>query len=116
METGRKIYTYIGHQRRAAEKEAKRKMFYKYATEVASGVADLTGKAKKDVETKLHALVLKHLKMEEQKEKEMEAKGEAPEEEIDEEYEKRKAKEKKDADKKGNKKKTLVERAEGGDG
>jgi len=116
METGRKIYTYIGHQRRQAEKEAKRKMFYKYATEVAAAVADLTGKNKKTVEDKLHALVLKHLKMEEQKEKEMEAKGEAPEEEIDEEYEKRKAKEKKDADKKGNKKKTLVERAEGGDG
>ncbi|HLC93295.1 MAG TPA: DNA topoisomerase VI subunit B [archaeon] len=104
METGRKIYTYIGHQRRAAEKEAKRKMFYKYATEVASGVADLTGKAKKDVETKLHALVLKHLKMEEQKEKEMDEKGEIPEDEIEKDYEKRKAKEKKETDKKAKKK------------
>ena len=113
METGRKIYTYIGHQKRAAEKEAKRKMFYKYATEVASGVADLTGKSKKDVETKLHALVLKHLKMEEQKEKEMEEKGEIPEDEIEKDYEKRKIKEKKEAEKKASKKKGRAEEAEG---
>ncbi len=114
METGRKIYTFIGRQKRLEEKEAKRKMFYKYATEVAAGVADLTEKNKKDIEAKLHALVLKHLKLEEQKEKEEDAKGEAGEDEIEKEYEKRKAKEKKEAEKKAKKKGSPDDGAEGG--
>ncbi len=100
METGRKIYTYVGRMRRQAEKEAKKKMFYKYATEVALAVAELTGRKRNDVEEKLHALVLKHLKLEEQREKEAEAKGEASEDEIEKNYERRKAKEKKEAEKK----------------
>ncbi len=112
MDTGRKIYTFIGHQRRQAEKEAKKKMFYKYATEVAIAVAELTRKNKKDIEEKLHALVLKHLKMEEQKEK-AEGKGELSEEEIEKEYEKRMEREKKEKDKKAAKagKKTVAEEA-----
>ncbi len=100
MDTGRKIYTYIGHQRRQAEKEAKRKMYYKYATEVAIAVAELTHKNKKEIEEKLHALVLKHLKMEEQKEKAAEAKGELSEEEVEKEYQKRMEREKKEKEKK----------------
>ncbi len=110
METGRKIYIFIGRQRRQDEKEAKKKMFYKYATEVAYAVGELTGKSKKDVETKLHALVLKHLKMEEQKEL-AGGKDEPSEEEIEKEFEKRKEKEKK-KDKKG-KKKGFEEAGEG---
>ena len=104
MDTGRRIYTFIGRQRRLAEKEAKRKMFYKYATEVAYAVSELTGKTKKDIEQKLHSIVLKHLKLEEQKEKEMDQKSEMSEEEIEKEYEKRKAREKKDSEKKQKKK------------
>lgn len=115
METGRKIYIFIGHQRRQAEKEAKRKMFYKYATEVAIAVSELTGKNRKDVEAKLHALVLKHLKLEEQKEKQEDAKSEMSEEEIEKEYEKRKEKEKKEAAKKP-KKKGKLEAAMVGEG
>lgn len=96
MDTGRKIYTFIGRQKRQAEKEAKRKMFYKYASEVAYAVSELAQKPKKQVEDKLHALVLKHLKLEEQKEKEADAKGEASEEEIEKAYEKKMEKEKKE--------------------
>ncbi|MBI4210940.1 MAG: DNA topoisomerase VI subunit B [Candidatus Diapherotrites archaeon] len=104
MESGRKIYTYIGHQRRQAEKEAKRKMFYKYASEVAGAVADLTGKVKKEIEGKLHNLVLRHLKLEEQKEKQTEEKSELSEEEIEKDYEKHKDKEKKNVEKNPKKK------------
>lgn len=113
MDTGRRIYTYIGHQRRQAEKEAKRKMFYKYATEIAIAIADLTHKNRKEIEEKLHALVLKHLKMEEQKEK-AEEKKEMSEQEIEKEYEKRMAKEKKEKEKQGKKgKKSGLEGEEG---
>jgi len=58
-------------------------MFYKYASEVAGAVADLTGKAKKEIEGKLHNLVLRHLKLEEQKEKQTGKKSELSEEEIE---------------------------------
>jgi len=111
METGRKIYTFIGHQKRQAEKEAKRKMFYKYATEVAIAISELTGKNKKEIEAKLHALVLKHLKLEEQKEK---SEGsELTEDEIEKDYEKRKDKEKKEDKKKPKKKGKIEAQSEG---
>ncbi|MEM4257171.1 MAG: DNA topoisomerase VI subunit B [Candidatus Diapherotrites archaeon] len=70
MDIGRKIYTHIGQIRRAAEKEAKRKMYYKYATEIAIALSELTGKNRTQIENKLHNIVLKHLKLEEQKENE----------------------------------------------
>ncbi|VVB98851.1 Type 2 DNA topoisomerase 6 subunit B [uncultured archaeon] len=108
MDTGRKIYTFVGKQKRLAEKEAKRKMYYKYATEVAYAVAELTGKSKKDIEAKLHSIVLKHLKLEEQREKEALEKGEMTEEEIEAEYEKRRAREKKEAEKNGKGKKSAA--------
>lgn len=115
MDAGRKIYRFIGHQRRLAEKEAKRKMYYKYATEVAYAVAELTDGNKKEIEAKLHALVLKHLKLEEKKEQEEAKKIESlSEEDIEKEYAKRKEKEKKEDDKKGKKgKKSAVEAEEG---
>jgi DNA topoisomerase-6 subunit B len=103
METGRKIYHYVGMVRRQAEKEAKRKMYYKYASEVATAIAELTKKNKKEIEEKLHNIVLKHLKLEEQKEKELEAKGEPTEEEIEKNFEKIKEKEKKAKEKTKNK-------------
>ena len=106
MDTGRRIYRFIGFQKRQAEKEAKRKMYYKYATEVAGAIADLTKKNRKQIEEKLHAMVLRHLKLEEQKEKAEEAKMESlDEEDIEKDYEKRKSREKKEAEKKGAKKK-----------
>ena len=117
MDAGRKIYRFIGFQRRMAEKEAKRKMYYKYATEVAYAVAELTDGNKKEIEAKLHALVLKHLKLEEKKEQEEAKKMEnLSEDEIEKEYEKRKAKEKKEGEKKGKGgKKSAVEAAEEGE-
>ena len=110
MDAGRKIYRFIGHQRKEAEKEAKKKMYYKYASEVAVAIAELTGKSKKEIEEKLHAMVLKHLKLEEKKEKEEAEKlNNLTEEEIEKEYEKRKAKEKKEAEKAKPKKKKIIE-------
>ncbi len=105
MDAGRRIFRFIGHQKRLAEKEKKRKMYYKYATELAAALAELTGKSKESMEKKLHAIVLKHLKMEEEREKTEAQKLEAMgEEEIDKEYEKRKAREKKSEEKKKKKK------------
>mgnify|MGYP001592543766 CR=1 FL=1 len=79
---------------KVSEKEAKRKMYYKYATEVANAIAELTGKGKKELEEKLHAIVLKHLRLEEKKEKEEAEKLESlSEEDIEKEYAKRKEKE-----------------------
>ena len=75
-------------------------MYYKYATEIAIAIADMTGKNKADIEKKLHEIVLKHLKIEEAKEKAEEAKWDnLTEEEIEKENQKPKAKE----DKKGKK-------------
>jgi len=99
MDAGRKIYRFIGYQRKMAEKEAKRKMYYKYASEVATAIAELTEKKKEPIEKKLHEIVLKHLKLEEKKEAEEAKKMEGlTEEEIEREYEKKKAKEKKEKD------------------
>ncbi|MCX8158219.1 MAG: DNA topoisomerase VI subunit B [Candidatus Diapherotrites archaeon] len=114
MEAGRKIYRFIGYQRRMAEREAKRKMYYKYATEVASALSVLTNKDKKEIEEKLHALVLKHLKIEEKKEAEEAKKMEnITEEEIEKAYQKLKEKEKKKEVKKS--KKASIEAEEGGE-
>ncbi|MDO8647255.1 MAG: DNA topoisomerase VI subunit B [Candidatus Diapherotrites archaeon] len=98
MEAGRKIYRFIGFQRRMAEKEAKKKMYYKYATELAIAVAEMTGKDKADIEKKLHDIVLKHLKIEEAKEKAEEKKWDTiSEDKIEKDFEKTKEKEKKKA-------------------
>ncbi|MFH1255750.1 MAG: DNA topoisomerase VI subunit B [Candidatus Diapherotrites archaeon] len=114
MDAGRKIYRFIGHRRREAEKQEKRKLYYKYATEIALAVAKLTGHKKDDVEKKLHAIVLKHLKLEEKKDAaEAEKMDNISEEEIEKNYKKRLEKEKKE-EKKGKKKKTV--KAAGGEG
>lgn len=106
QEAGRKIFRFIGYQRRMAEKEKKRKMYYKYATEIAIAIADMTGKNKADIEKKLHEIVLKHLKIEEAKEKAEEAKWDnLTEEEIEKESKKVKEKEDKKAKKDGKNKK-----------
>lgn len=109
MDAGRKIYRFIGFQKRLAEKEAKRKMYYKYATEVAIAISILTGKPKKEIEEKLHAMVLKHLKLEEKKEAEEAKKlDNLTEEDIEKDYEKKKEKEKKETKKISEKKKPKI--------
>ncbi|MBI5554019.1 MAG: DNA topoisomerase VI subunit B [Candidatus Diapherotrites archaeon] len=108
MEVGRKMFRYIGFRKREEEKQKKRKLFYKYATEVAIGLAELTGKKKEEIEAKLHDIVLRHLKLEEAQEAKQQQKGsELSEEEVEKEYQKRVQKEEKEKAKK--KKKLTVQ-------
>jgi DNA topoisomerase-6 subunit B len=106
MDTGRRIYHFVAGKRREAEKQAKRKLFMKYATEVAIALNVLTGKSVKLIEEKLHDIVLKRLKLEEKHEKELEE--EMSEEDLKKEA-KKTAKEKKKA-KKGKRKSALAEK------
>jgi len=85
----------------------KRKLFTKYAKEVAIGIHELTKKPTNDIERKLLDIVLQKLKIEEQQE----AKDDLPEELSDEEIKKLEAKEKKEKDKKT--KKSRLETVEG---
>ncbi|MFH0714216.1 MAG: hypothetical protein V1847_00685 [Candidatus Diapherotrites archaeon] len=99
MDAGRKIFRYIGFVRREQEKQEKRKLYYKYASEVAIAIAEMTGKKKEEVEKKLHDIVLKHLKMEEAREaKALEL--DPTEEDVEQAFEKRQAREKKESEKK----------------
>lgn len=109
MDTGRKIYRYMSFKRREEEKQKKRKLFMKYATEVAIGLSELTGEKKTDIEKRLHDIVLSRLKIEEEKM----ANEEIPEEMSDEELAKEAEKEKKEKSKK--KKKSRLGDDEGGD-
>ncbi len=94
MDTGRRIYQFVAGKRREAEKQAKKKIFMKYATEVALALNVLTEKPVKTIEAKLHEIVLKRLKLEEKKEKQLE------EEMSDAELEKERKKEAKETKKK----------------
>ncbi|MDO8625127.1 MAG: DNA topoisomerase VI subunit B [Candidatus Diapherotrites archaeon] len=99
MDTGRKIYRFVSTQRREAEKLLKRKLFMKYAKEVAIGIHDLTKKPTNEIEKKLLDIVMHKLKMDEAKETE----ENAPEELSDEELKKLEEKEKKEKGKKDKK-------------
>ena len=83
MDVGRKTYRFVANQRREAEKLQKKKIFYKYSKQVAIGLSELTGKNVEPIEKKLHDIVLKRLKLED----ELEAKGEKLDEEPPEEEE-----------------------------
>ncbi len=108
MDTGRKIYRYMSLKRREEEKQKKRKLFMKYATEVAIGLHELTGEKKDSIEKKLHDIVLHRLKIDEAKDEA----EDVPEEMTDEELKKEAEKEKKE---KGKKKKKSRLDDEGGD-
>ncbi|MDD5148707.1 MAG: DNA topoisomerase VI subunit B, partial [Candidatus ainarchaeum sp.] len=107
MQAARQIMRHIAGKRRQAEKEMKKKLYLKYATEVAIALHELTGKKKDDIEKKFHAIVLKKLKLEEKMEKDLEKETD---EEIAAELEKEAEKEKKGKGKK--KKKTSGEEGE----
>ncbi len=99
MDSGRRIARHIIGKKREKEKQAKKKMYMKYAVEVAIALSELTGKNKQEIEKKLLNTVLKRLKMEEQEEKK-----ELSDEQIEKEVEKEaKKKEKAEEKKKGKK-------------
>ncbi len=102
MDTGRKIYRFVALKRREEEKQQKRKLFTKYAKEVAIGLHELTKKPQNEIEKKLLDIVHHKLKIDEEKE----AREDVPEELSDEEIQKLEAKAKKENGKKKGKKKT----------
>ncbi|MBU1930504.1 DNA topoisomerase VI subunit B [Candidatus Micrarchaeota archaeon] len=106
METGRKIYRYVAMKRREEEKQQKRKLFMKYATEVAIGLSGLTKEKKESIEKKLLQIVLHRLKIDESKTEQENAPEEMSEEEIKKENEKEK-KQKEKVEKKQTKRKKL---------
>ncbi|MEW6294900.1 MAG: DNA topoisomerase VI subunit B [Candidatus Diapherotrites archaeon] len=108
MDAGRKIVRYIVGKRKEKEKQEKKRMYMKYAIEVAYAVSALTGKEKKSIEKKLLDIVLKKLKLEEQEEKRIE---EESDEELEKEIEKELKKQKKEG--KGKKKKGSIREGEG---
>ncbi|MFH1663780.1 MAG: DNA topoisomerase VI subunit B [archaeon] len=83
MDSGRRIARHIIGKKREKEKEAKKRMYMKYAIEVANALSELTKKDNKEIEKKLLNIVLKRLKIDEQKEK-----TELSDEEVEKEMEK----------------------------
>ncbi|MDO8627329.1 MAG: hypothetical protein Q7K42_02600, partial [Candidatus Diapherotrites archaeon] len=80
MDAGRKIWRRISESRREQEKLEKRKLFMKYAQEVAIGLAELTKEKKDTIEKKLLEIVMKKLKLDEKKDEE--SRAEEPKEEV----------------------------------
>ncbi len=99
MDSGRRIARHIVGKKKLKEKEMKKRIYLKYAVEVAIALSELTGKKKEDIEKKLHNIVLKRLKLEEQEEEK---------ELSDEEIEKEMEKEAKKLEKKGKKKEEKI--------
>lgn len=85
MDTGRRIARYIVGKRKEAEKLEKKRLYMRYAPEVAGAIAELTKENKKELEKKLMDIVLKKLKLDEAQEKKIE---EESDEEIEKELEK----------------------------
>ncbi|PIU21142.1 MAG: DNA topoisomerase VI subunit B [Candidatus Diapherotrites archaeon CG08_land_8_20_14_0_20_34_12] len=108
MQVGRRTARYIIKKEKEKIKQEKKRVFMKYAIEVARAVGELTKKDPAKIEKKLLDIVIKRLKLEEEQEKKEEA---ALEEEDDEKLEKELEKlvKKKDAEEKkikGGKKKS----------
>ncbi len=96
MDVGRKIYRYVGYKKREEEKQRKRKLFNKYAREVAIAVSELTKKPVEPIEKKLLEIIVKRLKIEEEKdEREKQKWANKTAEDIQKDYEKKIEKEKK---------------------
>jgi len=81
MDVGRKFQIFHSRRKRAMEKEARKQILMHYSTELAAGLAKLTGKDEKNILKKLNELVLEKLKLEDQLE-ELEV-GEEEEEVIE---------------------------------
>ncbi|MFA4907649.1 MAG: DNA topoisomerase VI subunit B [archaeon] len=95
MEAGRKIARYIVGKRKEAEKQEKKRLYMRYAPEVAIAVSALTKDPRKDLEKELLDIVLRKLKLDEAQDKKVE---EESDDEIENELEnelKKEAKKKK---------------------
>ncbi len=70
MDAGRRIWKHISESRREQEKQEKKKLFMKYAQEIAIGLSELTKEKRESIEKKLVDIVSKKLKLEEKLKKE----------------------------------------------
>ncbi|MDP2666394.1 MAG: DNA topoisomerase VI subunit B [Candidatus Diapherotrites archaeon] len=107
MESGRKTARYIISKEHERLKQEKKRIYMKYAIEVAIGLGELIEKDPKPIEHKLLETVAKRLKLDEQQEKKMEA-------QTDEDLEKELERLNKEDKKKGKAKKP-AENEEGGE-
>lgn len=71
MDAGRKIAKHLAGIKKLQEREQKRKMFYRYAPEVARGVSVLVGRSADAIEKKLQKIILERLRMDEEEEEEV---------------------------------------------
>lgn len=81
MDVGRKFQMFHSKKRKAIEKEARRQLLLKYSTELALGLARLTGKDDRKILKELTALIEEKLKLDAELEL-LEEEGEEAEEEI----------------------------------
>ena len=58
MQIGRILQKYLSGKRRAAERDAKKKMFERYVPETAKAISNLCGAKVEELEKKLHKIVL----------------------------------------------------------
>ncbi len=114
MDVGRRTARYIVGKERERLKQEKKRIYQKYAIEVAIAVGELTEKDPKQIEHKLLETVAKRLRLDEAQEKKLE---EESDEELQKELEKLSKKEKEMKGEKGKKKKTKNdENGNGGEG
>jgi len=100
MDAARRIARHIVGKRKEKEKLEKKRMYLKYATEVALAVSEMTGKPKAEIEKKLLNIVMKRLKIEEEEENKV---NDVSDEEIEKQLEKEVKKEEKKKEKKSKK-------------
>lgn len=108
MDAGRKTARYIVGKERERLKQEKRRIFTKYAIEVARATGEMLKKDPKPIEKKLLDIVIKHLKIEEAKEQELETQS-------DEELEKQLKQLQKEQKETGKTKKKKAKEGSGGD-
>ncbi|MFH1450448.1 MAG: DNA topoisomerase VI subunit B [archaeon] len=85
MQIGRILQKYLSGKRKAAERDAKKKMFERYVPETAKAVSKLSGDKPEDLEAKLHKIVLERFGEEFEGGDDEEDIGEENEEESEEE-------------------------------
>ncbi len=66
MEVGRKYQIFYSRQKRDMEKEVRKQILMRYSTELAAGLANITGKKEEEILKKLNTLVLEKLKLEDE--------------------------------------------------
>lgn len=69
MDTGRKTYRFISGKKKEQERQMKKRIFMKYAVEIAIALSELTGKQKEKIEKHLLEIVMQKLKLDYEQQK-----------------------------------------------